>query len=151
MMYREVIKVILNNKGLDGALSRQERERVYQYLKKNFIITVDIFPPLSDCIHRLHSFCPIVCATSRYVSCLLSCSTALSMSRQAISQKLISLEANHYYAIIDIRSKHYLKWRHQEVLCLPASQEKLLRQWRYATSYHSVWFYLQQPLSHRRQ
>ena len=37
MMYQETNKAIINNKGIDGKLSKQEWERVYQHLKKNFI------------------------------------------------------------------------------------------------------------------
>ena len=36
-MYQEVNQAIVNNKGIEGRLSKQEWERVYQRLKKSFV------------------------------------------------------------------------------------------------------------------
>jgi hypothetical protein len=36
-MYQEVTKVITDNKGINGELSKEEWERVFQYMKKSFI------------------------------------------------------------------------------------------------------------------
>ena len=37
LMYQEVTKVITDNKGINGELSKEEWERVFQYMKKSFI------------------------------------------------------------------------------------------------------------------
>ena len=37
LLYQEANKAIINNKGIDGELSKQEWERIYHHLKKNFI------------------------------------------------------------------------------------------------------------------